>query len=406
MDEVNERISIGDVNEDTAIFGELVNQMAPGIRVRHFLVDGFGSMREPPWSDSNNISLLFHALQQQPLETISLENIGIFADDERSGPFPIRLLTRLLCSESCRLSLKNLKLIDCILDGTNEDWEEFALANNNLPELDQFVLDTCDCALDYPLEQFDRFGAILPCNSPKLTSAIVDPAKTRGYIDLGAARRMCRLPQLRRLCLFEMAFPGETTATMFQTLAQQSPTGCFTSHLETLKLGVCDMDAVAVQAFSSPGAVKDEGAFIAIMEALKRNRTIRCLDFRWSEKAWLVQPTPKYGASALAAYHDMIRSNCTLLAMYVVDHSLYCGDLRSMKMFYARLNQIGRQRFLEAGNFVSDEEWLDKLVAVGRERENDHYNALSFVYYFLRLNPLICVQHSASSNTRVLLPPN
>ena len=117
-DHSSDTIELLDVHEDTAIYGDLVedlmrrassqqqpplnqplsrNGAPPPTMIRHFKIDGFGALREPPWKESRNIDRFFHALVVLcPLESICLENIGCFPYDERSGTFPVQKITRLL----------------------------------------------------------------------------------------------------------------------------------------------------------------------------------------------------------------------------------------------------------------------------------------------------------------------
>jgi len=88
-------LEITNLNEDTAFFGELVDDLMQRASsspraaqssssllmedrwIHHFQLDGFGSLREPPWALSRNVDLFFHALALHPLSTIKLENLGM-----------------------------------------------------------------------------------------------------------------------------------------------------------------------------------------------------------------------------------------------------------------------------------------------------------------------------------------
>jgi len=161
-------LELTDIHEDTAVFGELVEDLmrrtshqhqqgtAPSTTsttnhsmIRHLKIDGYGGLREPPWRESRNIDLFFHALTLHPLASIRLENLGMYPYDERSGTFPIRLLTKLLqpngTAPSC---LCELELRDVILEGSAEEWRQFSWTLASLNSLQIFLLETCDCAIN------------------------------------------------------------------------------------------------------------------------------------------------------------------------------------------------------------------------------------------------------------------
>lgn len=417
-------LELTDIHEDTAIFGGLTEDLmrrisqqdnpntGPATMVRHLKIDGFGALREPPWKESRNIDLFFHALVLTPLESITLENIGMFPYDERSGTFPIRLLTRLLqASGTAPSSLRTLELRDVILEGIADEWEAFAETLGTLKNLQLFVLETCDCAIEFPSEQFTSFNQVLqqllrgPLQAQTLQQLTLVPAQNYGG-DLESTTIESILRQSSSLREMKISNIGRLNDDMMTTIftsltprdREDETTRSAATSLEILHLKNCEMNPSALAALleflgsqqqslkmihiglaSPPNRgdsqfIHEETPVIELFTALKLNRTLD--KFVLSSDG-----TPqRMSQKATHAYLEMMQLNCSLLDMFVTYPNLHFHP--NIMGFYAKLNLVGRRKFLQDSHLVTREEWVDML---GRVADDE-----SCLFYFLRLNPLLC----------------
>jgi len=117
-----------------------------------------------------------------------------------------------------------------------------------------------------------------------------------------------------------------------------------------------------------------ESSMVGLFETLKHNRTLE--KFVLSSDGM----PPKMGTKASKAYLDMMRHNCSLLDMFVTYPNLHFHP--NLMGFYAKLNRVGRRRFLLDGHLRTRDEWVDMLACVADDE--------SCLFYFLRLHPLLC----------------
>ena len=426
-------IELADIHEDTAIFGDLVEDLMrrtssrnqqgnasfntniePLPMIRHLTMDGFGALREPPWKESRNVDLFFHALVLCPLKSICLENIGCFPYDTRSGTFPIQLVTRLLQTTGTAPScLQSLELRDIIFEGLMlQDWEAFAEALGTLQHLEIFVLETCDCTIEFPSEQFTDFNLILqkllsgPIKSQTLRALTLVPAQNYGggvestvvqaILQQSSSLRELKISNIGRLS-------DEVMTTIFTSLTQQSATNeetdlSKTTNLELLHLNNCDIGASALDSLlkflgsqqqnlktvhiglaSTPNRkashfIYREAPMIDLFGALKLNRTLK--KFILTSDGTPNKLTPV----ASNAYQEMMQLNCYLLDMFVTYPTLHFHP--HVMNFYAKLNSLNRRQFLQESHLVTRRKWVDMLGEVADDE--------SCLFYFLRLNPLLC----------------
>ena len=442
---------ITNLNEDTAFFGELVEDLMQRASsssraqpssledrfIRQFKMDGFGSLREPPWGSSRNVDLFFHALALHPLSTIKLENIGMFPYDTRSGTFPIRFLTRLLQSDTICPSLTRLELRDVVLEGMNDEWFALMEALNALPKLEVFSLETCDCTIDFPLEQFNHFNQLLQQFMTRTRNATSNTdgmdADTNGTSTTPPLRRLTLVPaqnyggdldpstltkllgsnnsSLRELTLANVGRLNDTMmTTIFKTLSSRNNSNNDDDHkststnLELLDLKNCELKASAVHALSEllscqheslttikigltsldqnrqrihdqDDVYKNEAWTVELLTTLKSNRTVT--------KFVLSSETPRHlTPAATDAYLQVMQLNCSLRDMFITYPNLHFHP--NIMNFYAKLNQLGRKRFLQEEHLATPLEWIDMLARVSDDE--------SCLFYFLRLNPLLCSQ--------------
>lgn len=422
-------LEVKDLNEDTATFGHLVvdlmqraseattsNPASSIHMIRRFKLDGFGAHREPPWASSRNIDLFFHALVFHPLMTIQLENIGMFPYDERSGTFPIRLLTRLLLSNQIKPQLTTVELRDIVLEGSTEEWESFCDALQGLPLLKDFVLDTCDCTVGFPLEQFTSFNQMVDRLWRRSSSSHVDGngveevelrnrlqcvtvASAQDYggtLECGTLEGILLSNSLRQLTLSNVGrIDNDAMTTIFSALSSSgSISNNRVCRLELLDLKNCEFEASAVHTLTDllscqleslttikigiASVLQDSGQedlyrneawMIELFTALKHNRTL--------QKFVLSSDTPrKLTPASTEAYMEVMQLNCSLLDMFITYPNLHFHP--QVMAFYASLNRLGRRRFLKESHLATRTEWIDMLARVSDDE--------SSLFYFLRLN--------------------
>lgn len=429
----SDTIELTDIHEDTAIFGDLVEDLMrrtssqhhqgnsnlnsddePLPMIRHLKMDGFGALREPPWKESRNIDLFFHALVLCPLESICLENIGCFPYDSRSGTFPIQLVTRLIQTTGTAPScLQRLELRDIILEERMlQDWEAFAEFLGTLQHLEEFVLETCDCTIHFPSEQFTDFSLLLhnllrgPIQSQTLRALTLIPAQNYGgsvestvfesILQQSLSLRELKISNIGRLS-------DKVMATIFTSLTQQPARNEEADSpgrtcLELLHLTNCDIGVSALNSFlgllgsqqeslttihiglaSTPDRkashfIYQESPMIDLFLALKLNRTLK--KFVLTSDGTPNKLTPE----ASNAYLEMMQLNCYLLDMFVTYPTLHFHP--HVMSFYAKLNRLNRRQFLQGSHLVTRRKWVDMLGEVADDE--------SCLFYFLRLNPLLC----------------
>lgn len=441
-DDSDHTLELTDIHDDTSIFDGLVEDLMrrtslhqqqshgysysksdikPASLIRHFKLDSFGAQREPSWKNSGSIDLFFHAIALHPLESIQIENVGMYPYED-SATFPIRLLTRLLQSTTgtAPSNLLTLELRDAILEGSTDEWEAFAETLGGLQKLQVFVLETCDCAINFPSEQFTNFNMIFQQllrgpvqQAQRLQELSLVPAQNYGgNLESTTVESILRQSRsLQKLTISNIGrLDGPMTTAIFSSLTQQQTIRGHeeaiirqppTSSLELMHLKNCQMDRSALAALlgllgsqpenlktihigllSSPSSrgdrqyIHEETPMIELFTALKLNRTL--------EKFVLSSDgTPqKMSSKASNAYLEMMQLNCSLLGMFVTYPNLHFHP--HVMDFYGKLNRVGRRKFLQESHLVTREEWVNKLASVTDDE--------SCLFYFLRLNPLLCSQ--------------
>jgi hypothetical protein len=370
--------------------------------------------------ETDDVEQLFHVLATNLHNITKVELEAFIPDIPTIGQlFPLRVLTQLL--QGVRLRLESLRINEVVLNGTEQDFQDFVHVVQQLKCLRRcFLQDTVTIMIDMTPKPLDdvllavtrlpllvemsletewacdagpcTFATLLPvhalCSSPTivwLSLHIIHPNNSAFVAICECLSTNSTLKILHIIFTeYQEVFPvvvsssGRAAATeYFQPLAQALQTN---NGLKELELE-----------FNTSPQQQLDSVLILIVNGIWKNRnsTLSSVD---------IQARCDFGAAAQGALLRLMRSNYVLeiFNVFTMDpggiERTWDPPCQTELDLYTRLNSMGRKDLLLLSNnndhnshhhgTTSRERWLAAFAKLS--------NDLDGLYYYLRMNPSLC----------------